>query len=263
MKPKVLVNEVKGEGPPVVLVPGGLTGWVSWAPLADALSARRRTVRVQPIHNELGSAGERGEAGYTAAIERESLLMTVDALGVETADFTGWSGGGRALIEFALANPERVRTLTLVEPAAYWILDGLGESDPEVARLNQFLHALAGQDVSEDDLAEFLELAGLAPSKDQARDHPAWPRWIPHRMALSWSSEQADRPDRDVAELADIRCPVLLVHGSATTDWLKRIVAVLDERLPDTRVLELTGDHACHLENPDAFLAALERHLTR
>ncbi|MEY9946172.1 alpha/beta fold hydrolase [Kitasatospora sp. GAS1066B] len=263
MKPRVLVNEVKGEGPPVVLVPGGLTGWVSWTPLADALSTGRRVVRVQPIHNELGSAGERGEAGYTAAIERESLLMTVDALGVETADFTGWSGGGRALIEFALAHPERVRTLTLVEPAAYWILDGLGECDPEVARLNQFLHALAGQDVSEDDLAEFLELAGLAPSKDQAREHPAWPRWVPHRMALSWSSEQADRPDRDVAELADIRCPVLLVHGSATADWLKRVVAVLDERLPDTRVLELPGDHACHLENPDAFLVALERHLAR
>ncbi len=189
--------------------------------------------------------------------------MTVDALGVETADFTGWSGGGRALIEFALAYPERVRTLTLVEPAAYWILDGLGESDPEVARLNRFMHALAGQDVSEDDLAEFLELAGLVPSKDQARDHPAWPRWVPHRMALSWSSEQADRPDRDVAELAGIRCPVLLVRGSATADWLKRVVAVLDERLPDTRVLELPGDHACHLENPDAFLAALERHLAQ
>ncbi|MEW2398095.1 alpha/beta hydrolase [Streptomyces sp. NPDC046862] len=263
MKPRVLVNEVRGEGPPVVLVPGGLTGWVSWTPLADALSAKRRTVRVQPIHNELGSAGERGDAGYTAAIERESLLMTLDALGVETADFTGWSAGGRALVEFALAHPERVRTLTLVEPAAYWVLDGLGESAPEVARLNQFLHALAGQDVSEDDLAAFLELAGLTPSRDRARDHPAWPRWVPHRMALSWSSEQADRPNRDVAELADIRCPVLLVHGSATTDWIKRVVAVLDERLPDTRVLELPGDHACHLENPDAFLAALERHLAQ
>ncbi|MEU9993634.1 alpha/beta hydrolase [Streptomyces sp. NPDC048045] len=263
MKPRVLLNEVKGEGPPVVLVPGGLTGWVSWTPLADALSARRRTVRVQPIHNDLGSAGERGDAGYTAAIERESLYMTMDALGIETADFAGWSAGGRALVEFALAHPERVRTLTLVEPAAYWILDGLGEFGPEVARLNRFLHALAGQDVSEDDLAEFLELAGLTPSKDQARTHPAWPRWVPHRMALSWSSEQADRPHRDVAELGDIRSPVLLVHGSATTDWLKRVVAVLDERLPDTRVLELPGDHASHLENPDAFLAALERHLAQ
>ncbi|WP_251096540.1 hypothetical protein [Streptomyces sp. Caat 7-52] len=75
---------------------------------------------------------------------------------METADFAGWSAGGRALVEFALARPERVRTLTLVEPAAYWILDGLGESDPGVARLNRFLHGLAGQDVSEDDPAAFL-----------------------------------------------------------------------------------------------------------
>jgi len=60
---------VKGEGPPVVLAPGGLTGRVSWTPLADALAARWRTVRVQPIHNGLGSAGQRGDAGYTAAIE--------------------------------------------------------------------------------------------------------------------------------------------------------------------------------------------------
>ncbi|GAA2787476.1 alpha/beta fold hydrolase [Kitasatospora paracochleata] len=261
MKPRVLVNEVKGDGPPIVLVPGGLTGWVSWTPLAETLSASRTTVRVQPIHNELGSAGERGDAGYTAAVERESLLMTLDALGVETADFAGWSAGGRALLEFALAHPGRVRTLTLVEPAAYWILDGLGESTPEVVRLNRFLHALAGQDVSEDDLAEFLELAGLVPSKDQARNHPAWQSWVPHRTALSWSSEQADRPDREVAELAGIRCPVLLVHGTVTADWLKRVVAVLDERLPDTRVLELPGDHACHLENQDAFLTALERHV--
>ncbi|MEW2626053.1 alpha/beta hydrolase [Streptomyces sp. NPDC048106] len=263
MKPRVLVNEVKGEGPPVVLLPGGLTGWVSWTPLANALAARRRTVRVQPIPNELGSAGERGDAGHTAAIERESLLMTVDALGIGTADFMGWSSGGRALIEFALAHPERVRTLTLVEPAAYWILDRLGESTPKVARLNQFLHTRAGQDVSEDDLAEFVELAGLVPSKDQARDRPAWPRRVRHRMALSWSSEQAGRPDRDVAELAGIRCPVLLVRGSETADWLGRVVAVLDDRLPGTRVLELPGDHACHLENPEAFLAAVERHLAQ
>ena len=31
----------------------------------------------------------------------------------------GWSGGGRALMEFVFAYRERVRTLTLVEPAAY------------------------------------------------------------------------------------------------------------------------------------------------
>ncbi len=263
MKPRILTHEVKGEGPPLVLLPGGLTGWVSWASYADSLAARWQTVRVQPIHNELGSAGERGDAEYTADIERDSLLMTLDALNIAAADFVGWSGGGRALIEFALAYPERVRTLTLVEPAAYWILDQLGETDPEVAHLNRFFHDLAGEDVSEDDLAEFCQLAGLVSSADKARRNPHWASWVPHRMALSWGSEQADRPRRGVDELAGISCPVLLVHGNATTDWLKRVVAVLDERLPDARVLELPGDHASHLENPDVFPAELERHLDR
>lgn len=263
MKPRVLAHEVKGDGPPLVFTPGGLTGWVSWASAADALAARWQTVRVQPIHNELGSAGERGDPEYTAAIERDSLLMTLDAIGIATADYVGWSGGGRALIEFALACPERVRTLTLVEPAAYWILDRLGESDPQVAHLNRFMHELAGQDVTEDDLAEFCQLAGLAATKEQARDNPQWANWVPHRMALSWSFEQADRTDRGVDELAGITCPVLLIHGDATAGWLKRVVDVLDERLPDTRVVELPGGHACHLQNPEAFRAALERHLAR
>jgi hypothetical protein len=55
MEPRVLIHEVKGDGERVVLVPGGLTGWVSWVPHAERLSASYRTIRVQPIHNELGS----------------------------------------------------------------------------------------------------------------------------------------------------------------------------------------------------------------
>jgi len=66
MEPRMLTHEVKGEGDPVVLVPGGLTGWVSWVPHAERLSARWRTIRVQPIHNELGSAGHPGDPSYTA-----------------------------------------------------------------------------------------------------------------------------------------------------------------------------------------------------
>jgi hypothetical protein len=65
MKPRVLLNEVTGERTPAVLLPGGLTGSVSWTPLVEALSVRRQTIRVQPIHIELGSAGERGDAGCT------------------------------------------------------------------------------------------------------------------------------------------------------------------------------------------------------
>jgi pimeloyl-ACP methyl ester carboxylesterase len=261
MEPRALVHEVKGDGEPVVLIPGGLTGWVSWIPHAERLSARWRTIRVQPIHNELGSAGQPGVPGYTVETERESLRMTLDALGTETAHFAGWSAGGKALIEFALAYPQRIRTLTLMEPEAYWILEQLGAPDPDVERTDAFMHSLFGKDVTEDDLAAFLEIAGLATSKEEARSDPYWERAVPHRMTLSWLSPVLEPSARSIEELVNIRCPVLLVKGTVTTAGDKRVVDALGERLPQATVLELPGDHASHIQSIDAFLEAFEKHL--
>jgi pimeloyl-ACP methyl ester carboxylesterase len=262
MEPRVLQHEVSGEGKPLVLVPGGLTGWLSWIPHAERLSATRKVIRVQPIHNELGSAGLPGDPAYTAETERESLRLTLDQLGIDRADFAGWSGGGRALIEFAITYPERVRTLALVEPAAFWILEELDEEDPDMREF-EFLRRLSGREVTEEDLGQFLRLAGFVHSGDDPRDNPSWPRWVPHRMALSWQSGKLDRPGRSVEDLARVTCPVLLVKGTTTTDWLKRVVDLLGERLPNARVLELRGDHACHIASIDAFLDTLDEHLRR
>lgn len=261
VQPRVLQYDVRGEGEPLVLVPGGLTGWISWIPHADRLSATRRTVRVQPIHNELGSAGRPGEPGYTAETERESLRLTLDRLGIDLADFAGWSGGGRALLEFVLAYPNRVRTLTLVEPAAYWILEQLDKHRADIDQGNELIHRFSGQVVTEDDLAEFLRLAGLVQSGEDPRQHPLWDRWLPHRMALSWQSEELDRSGRSVDDLVKIRCPVLLVRGDVTAEVEKRVVGVLAERLPNATLVELPGDHAAHIQSIDAFLEALENHL--
>ena len=169
--------------------------------------------------------------------------------------------GGRALLEFVLAYPNRVRTLTLVEPAAYWILEQLDEHRADIDQANDLIHKFSGQVVTEDDLAEFLGLAGLVQPGEDARQHPLWDRWLPHRMALSWQSEELDRSGRSVDELVNIRCPVLLVRGDVTTETDKRVVAVLAEQLPNATLVELLGDHAAHIQSIDAFLEALENHL--
>jgi pimeloyl-ACP methyl ester carboxylesterase len=261
MEPRVLQYEEMGDGPPIVLVPGGLTGWVSWIPHVERLSPTRRVIRIQPIHNELGSAGQPGDPSYTVETERESLRLTLDELELDAVDFAGWSGGGRALIEFALSYPDRVRSLTLVEPAAYWVLEELGEKDPEVEELNEFIHALAGGDVSDEDLTRFLQFAGFIQPGEDARQHPNWGRWAPHKQALSWQGEKVDRSGRSAEELAYISCPVLLVKGTVTANWLKRVVDVLGQRIPNATILELAGDHASHIHSIDAFLEALEAHL--
>ena len=261
MEPRVLLHESRGEGEPVVLIPGGLTGWLSWIPHQERLASRYRMIRVQPIHNELGSAGLPGDPSYTAETEREALRLTFDALGLSDAHLVGWSGGGKAALEFAIEYPDRVRSLALVEPAAYWILEQLGDRLDDVTRVNSLVHGLFGRQVTESDLSEFLEVAGFVKRAEEARSHPNWARWLPHRMALSWQGEALDHPARSVEELAKIACPTLLFKGTVTSDWLRQLVDVLGERLPDASIVELEGDHACHIESIDAFLDALEAHL--
>jgi pimeloyl-ACP methyl ester carboxylesterase len=263
MKPRVLQFDDRGAGEPLVLVPGGLTGWVSWVPHQDRLVSGYRVIRVQPIHNELGSKGVPGDRRYTVAIERESLRLTLDAIGLERPHLAGWSGGGLALIEFAIEHSERVRSLTLVEPAAYWILARLGERLDEVEETARFLHSLFGREVSEAELMAFLRLGGLAESEEDVRSSPMWPRWVEHRATLSWISPLLDHPGRSITDLARITTRVLLTKGSASAELDRRVVDVMVERLPNATVKEFPGDHAHHVESLDAFLETMEGHLAR
>lgn len=261
MKPRVLVHDIAGEGDPLILVPGGLTGWLSWIPHQQRLSDHHRAIRVQPIHNELGSAGQPGDPDYTADVERESLRLTLDELEIEQADFAGWSGGGRALITFAVTYPERVRTLTLIEPPDFWVLDEVGVSYPELDEFNEFIYGLSGQEISEDDLAQFLASAGMVDDPADARAHPAWDQWVPHRAALSWLGEEVAEAGHSFEDLTSIDCPVLLTQGTTTKPWLKRVVEVLADHLTDATVVEFEGGHAHHIESIDAFTEQIEAHL--
>jgi pimeloyl-ACP methyl ester carboxylesterase len=262
MEPRLLTYDTKGEGDPLVLLPGGLTGWLSWVPHQDRLRFAYQVIRVQPIHNELGSAGIPGDPTYSRDVERESLRITLDSLEIAHTHLAGWSNGGRAALEFTLAYPERVTSLTLVEPAASWILEKLGESDPSLEQYNRYLAGLAGQRVTEDDLAFFLANAGFAEDVSQARADPFWERALPHRMALSWLSEDLMGSDYLPSDLAGIRCPVLLTKGTEGHPRDRRIVDLIGELVPKGRVVELPGSHAHHVESLDLFLAELEGHLS-
>lgn len=261
MQPRVLQHEVTGAGDPIVLAPGILSGWVSWIPHAERLSKTRRVVRVQPIHSELATRGELPPAGYDWRTERDSLRATIDDLDIARADFVGWSGGGRSLIEFSAEFPDRVRTLTLVEPAAYWVLDQSDRRDQVPHWDIEVSKRLAGRPVTEDELLEFLDAAGMAGPVD-FRDMPSWPVWVQNRNALA-SDLALAYPDRKLDELRAFDRPVMLVYGDATEPWLKAVPEILAATYPRSRLLELPGNHACHIQSIDLFLKELEEHLAR
>ena len=56
----IMQRETIGAGDPLVLVPGGLTGWISWKGHAETLSVEYRVTRVQLLNVDLGLRGEPG-----------------------------------------------------------------------------------------------------------------------------------------------------------------------------------------------------------
>jgi pimeloyl-ACP methyl ester carboxylesterase len=124
-----LAFEVSGPevGIPIVLVPGGLSGWISWKPHAEVLSKKYRVVRVQLLNMSAAEKKQPPENGYSLRSESEALKKTLDKLEIKNVNLVGWSHGGEVSLDFALNNPDYIATLTLIEPAAYWVARGFGK----------------------------------------------------------------------------------------------------------------------------------------
>lgn len=249
--PATLPSEVTGHGRPLVLVPGGLTGWISWIPIAERLAATRTVVRVQLLNVQRGLDGQDLPAGYSPETEKTALGATLETLGLTPpVDVAAWSYGGAVALAFALDRPHWVRTLTLVEPDAPWAQPAL---DAEAQRVRAHDLRLSREHVTDEDLEQFLLEAGLVPMGTNPRDLPQWPTWSRHRQSLravpsSWEYEG------DRRRLGGFPRPVLLVKGTGSAPYLHRTVDELAEQLPDAAVAELPGGHAPHLVSTESFL---------
>jgi pimeloyl-ACP methyl ester carboxylesterase len=259
MSQDVLLHEVKGQGEPIVLVPGGVSGWRSWIPHAERLATKRMVVRVQLRSVELAEAGQPHPPDYGTITEREALHATVNKLGLDRFDLAGWSYGGHVALAFTLEYSHRVRSLTVIEPSAMWILRETGHAAGSLARSEAYDRSVSGKEITVDDLKAFLVRAGFGQPGDDFESHPSWPIWVHNRQVLSTNGTIWDYTD-SLDRLHALDVPVLGVKGTQTTEDLAATVDDLIAHVPHGRLLELPGGHACHIQNIDRFLEELQRH---
>lgn len=260
MKPRILQSDKVGRGkPPYVLLPGGLSGLQGWTPLVPALAQERSVVRLQPIRNAEGIAGNHGDPTYTAETERLSIAMTLDELGVDEMHLVGWSNGARMALDFALTQRHRIRSLTLVEPGAHWLVL---DEDESAQRFHEYALDVGGRDVTDRDLYTFLVQAGLGREGTDFKSSPQWNFWSSHRQSLSWGGEQVITSSAAGLEgYQDLAVPTLIVRGRSTSSWLSKVAARLAAEMPMAKLVDIDGGHACVLESPQQFLAALAEHM--
>jgi pimeloyl-ACP methyl ester carboxylesterase len=258
--PRQMRVSVRGRGAPLVLVGGGLTGMASWEPHQAQLAAKRKVVRAQLLGVQYGLDAQPLPADYSVRTESEALARALDDLGfVERIDLVAWSYGAEITLDHALRHAERVRTLTLVEPPAFWVLDATGRLDTESKRQSDELRAFYATvrgEVGADQVAEFARRVGLVPPGHAPQDLPAWPAWLAHRRSLL-TGDAAWRHTDTRAALAKLTAPVLLIKGTGSAHFLHQIIDGLGSALPRARVLELPGGHAPQIVARDRFLAAV------
>jgi pimeloyl-ACP methyl ester carboxylesterase len=251
-------RDISGSGEPLVLVPGGFTGWLSWIPHAEALAGSRKVIRVQLHSVELGLSGAQLPPDYSVDYEVTALRNTLDDLDIEQADMAGWSYGSLIALSFALHHPDRVRSLTLIEPSAFWVTSSRGPQSQEMLDEQEFLQTLTTDDVSEEQLIAFMRVAGLAPEGVDPRTLPQWPVWFEHRQSLRIGDIEFRHKD-SLDLVSTFEKPVLLVKGEGSNPNYHDVADALAEELPNARVVSFPGGHAPHIVSMQPFLEEFTR----
>lgn len=131
-----LYHEVHGEGRPLVLLHGGVHGIAGIASLLAGLSTTRRVVAVELQAH--GRSGDReGPLSWEAMAGDVAALQA--GLGIEQADWMGYSLGGGVALRAAIHHPASVRRLVLLctpfKRQGWYpeVLEGMAQLGPEVA----------------------------------------------------------------------------------------------------------------------------------
>lgn len=244
----------------IVLVPGGLTGWLSWEPHAKQLSQNYRVVRVQLLSVDLGLRNESLPPGYSVDYETNALARTIEQNRLSQAHFVAWSYGAEVTLNYALNNPDKVRTLTLIEPPAIWVLRSRGPLSRELIEEQKKIQSLGSGDVSESQLEWFTHFAGFVPVNVDPKKLPQWPVWIKHRQSLR-TGDVVYRHEDNIQRVRDFKKPVMLFKGEGSSAFLHQIIDILGSEFPRARVEMLPGGHAPQLASMKEFMNILSTFL--
>jgi pimeloyl-ACP methyl ester carboxylesterase len=252
--PLQLQARALGEGPPVALLGGGLLGADGWGDVPSVLAKSRRVINFQSLAVQYGLENRALPDGYSIQTEVDAFRRSLDSRQVADTDLIGMSHGGVIAIVFALANPHRVRTLTLIEPPAFWVLPNHGYDDEGARAMQELVSSLRGGSIDEQHVERFRCLLGDCAGGRSPRQLPQWPTWVKYRHSMRGLYTVGDYTD-DPARLRGLTMPALVVSGAQTVAFHRAMNEALLRMLPRAEPLELAAGHNSPATAPEHFVA--------
>jgi len=240
-----------GDGPPILWSHGFLMDHSMFDPQVEGLPGYRH-IR----WDERGFGRTEATGPFTYWDSADDAIGLLDHLGIEQAVLAGMSQGGFLSMRAALAHPDRVRALVLIDTQA-------GTEDPAVMDSYREMVVALSQGDDETRSAVFDVVGGLILG-DPALEAEWKVRWMarePGRIVDPGGAllDRDDITDR----LGEITCPALIVHGTADAAIPIEKAELLRVGLADCRdLVPIEGAaHAPNLTHPEPVNAAIRRFL--
>ena len=245
-----------GDGPPMVLLHGGIeTGGVYWAPVISRLAESYRLV----VPDVPGLGESEPVAQLDAAVFAEWLAALLRVACEEKPTLIAHSLDGSLAAHFATQHGDLLRGLVL------YGAPGIGHYRMPLGLLVTAIRFELKP--SERNNARFADWAFLDPAQTRRQD----PQWYDAFMAYGLSRGRVPHVKRTMrqlikagtkkiadAELQRVAIPTALIWGRHDRMAPLRIAELASARLGwPLHVVEDTG-HVPHIEQPEAFLGALE-----
>jgi pimeloyl-ACP methyl ester carboxylesterase len=242
-----------GDGPPLVLVHGTAADHSRWRPVLPAFEERFTVCAVD--RRGRGDSGDSED--YAIEQEFEDVAAVVDSFG-EPANVLGHSYGALCALEAALLT-QNVRKLVLYDPG----IEVAGEEiyAPDVIeRLEALLEAGDRDGVV---ATTMREVAGLPPETvEYMRSQPAWQARLNAAHTIPRELRAIKAYSLDAERSGALGVPTLVLSGGDSPAALKKAAEVVDEVLPDSRIVVMPGQgHAAMDTGTDLFTTEVLRFL--
>lgn len=178
-------------------------------------------------------------------------------------DAVGHSFGATLALRLAIERPERIRSLTLIEPVIFAAARGGG-----TFRAHRAAQAALGTSVERGDpigaTRAFLELWGTGADFDDLPE--AQRRYMSERISLIDASEASlfDDSAELVPRLGQVVAPTLLMAGGNCLPIITAILDRIEQDIPDTSRSIIDGaGHMAPITHPEPVASAIASHLAQ
>jgi pimeloyl-ACP methyl ester carboxylesterase len=218
--------EIHGDGPPLILLHGGLGNAGYWEKQIPALSKKYKVIAMDSRGHGRSTFSEQ-PIGF--ALMASDVVALMDYLSIKKAHILGWSDGGIIGLDLALHHPDRLKKVIVY--GANYNPSGVRPDIGESKKFNDYIEKAA---------------------KDYQTLSPDPTRWdaFMENIGQMWASE----PNFTAEQLGGITVPMLILDGDNDELIYTEHTKEMARLIPTAELALVPGaGHFAAWENPEEF----------